>query len=340
MSMKIYNGKPHIKGDKYDCFILGKDTQTFGLGDKIDPHPENAMPWSMIMKDVKGDNQNPIQLFDKLVHYDASNNKRSFCGNKIVYEYFLEAMMKTRYKGGKTAQEIYEANPIKVWERVCKIDRRKNQEPNGTDVFELNRAITFFKPSIAKHLCERFQAKAVLDPCAGWGGRMLGCVSAGCDYLGYDTNPDLVPCYKRMIDDLRGHWKWVSSCKGQMNWYSCLEYPSFTDNYGCPYEYDLVITSPPYENLEVYEGMNVFENDEDYYVNFLIPMIDKCRRWIATDGNVCINISPKIYEKLTQTYHYEKAVDKIDFLQQMGQKSGKKEDFIYVWKEIRPSVSL
>lgn len=327
---------PKEMNDKTKCFILGEATETFGAeGQQIVCPPT----WNEILEEVKGE-IDPLALYDKLVKYDASKNKRSFCGNKLVYHYFVEAMMKTRYKGGKTAQEVYDADPMKVWERVCKMDRRKGKAPNGSDVFELNRAITFFKPSIAKHLCERFKAKKVLDPCAGWGGRLLGCLSAGCSYLGYDTNPDLEPCYDKMIDDLYGHWQWTSKCKGQLKPMSCLAEPNFTDNFGLHYKYDLCFTSPPYENLEIYEGMNAYENSDEYYENFLIPMIDKCRRWCEDDGNICINVSPKIYEKLTGHYKYEPCVEKINFLQQMGQKSGKKEDFIYIWKPIRPTPSM
>ena len=314
--------------DKVKCFILGEETETFGEGKKMEEFPS----YEDILKEVKGDIDIEKE-WGKLVKYDASKNKRSFCGNKLVYQFFLEAMVKTRYKNGKTSQEIYDEDPAKVWERVCKIDRRKRRPPNGTDVFELNRAITFFKPSIAKYLTTRFKAKKVLDPCAGWGGRMLGCVSAGADYLGYDTNPDLNPCFHTL--------KQLSFPESEgATWHvhmkSCLEPEPFYDESGKIYDYDLCFTSPPYENLEVYEGMSPYESDEEYYVNFLIPMIDKCRRWVVPGydpetGYVCINVSPKIYEKLTGFYGYPECWGKIDFLQQMGQKSGKKEDFIYVW---------
>ena len=317
-----FKSKTWKKGDKYKSFILNEETETFGKPVKM-----KLPTWAEVVADVKPDNHYNY-LYKQLEKYDATNNKRSFAGNKLIYKYFTEYMMKTRYKGGKTPQEIYEEDPEKVWGRVCKMDRRKGFPPSPTDIFELNRTITFFKPTIAKHLCVKFNAKSVLDPCAGWGGRMLGSVSAGAKYTGYDTNEELREPYNNMIKELKLK-------NAEMIFKSCLEDLDFEG-----LEYDLVLTSPPYENLEIYEGMKAFDNDDVFYEDFLIPMIDKCRKYIQQNGKVCINISPPMYEKLTKEYMYPEAPDKINFLQQMGKKSGKKEDFIYIWNNNNPNVSL
>jgi 16S rRNA G966 N2-methylase RsmD len=312
-----------IKGDKYKSFILNKETDTFGK-----PPNMNIPTWQDVIDEVKNKEANSLKFYNNLIKYNATKNKRSFAGNKVIYKYFIEVMMKTRYKNGKTMQENFEDDPCKVWKQVCKIDRRKRQPPSPTDIFELNRTITFFKPTIAKHLCVKFNAKSVLDPCAGWGSRMLGCISANAKYTGYDTNINLKEPYDNMISDLKLKNAEIiyESCLEDINWNGL--------------KYDLVLTSPPYENLEIYEGMKPFKNDDVFYNDFLIPMIEKCRRYILPNGKVCINISPKMYEKLTNKYMYQKAPNKINFLQQMGQKIGKKEDFIYIWDNNIPKITL
>jgi 16S rRNA G966 N2-methylase RsmD len=304
------------KGDKHKAFILNEETETFG-----EPPNMEVPKWQDVIDDVRPDND-PFELYFKLKNYDATENKRSFAGNQVIYKYFTECLMKTRYKGGKTQQELFEEDPEKMWERVCKMDRRKGFPPSPKDIFELNRTIIFFKPTTAKHLCVKFNAKSVLDPCAGWGGRMLGSVSAGAKYTGYDTNEELREPYNNMIKELKLK-------NAEMIFKSCLEDLDFEG-----LEYDLVLTSPPYGNLEIYEGMKPFDNDDVFYEDFLISMIDKCRKNIQQNGKVCINISPKMYEKLINEYTYPEAPDKINFLQQMGKKSGKKEDYIYIWNKI------
>ena len=45
-------------------------------------------------------------------------------------------------------------------------------------------------PGYANAIFEHFGAKAVLDPCAGWGGRLAGAAAARCveRYVAFDPN--------------------------------------------------------------------------------------------------------------------------------------------------------
>jgi len=315
------NNLQYQQGDKYKCFILGEDTKTFGPGEKMEiPTPElflNALKceFQIPQRDFGAKHQ-----FKNLVKYDASENKNSFCGNKIVYAYYWEGLLATRYKNGKTLMETYEADPLKYWGRVCKMDRRKGKLPSVRDAYELNKAITFFKPSTAKFLVQKFSPEGgkVFDPCAGWGGRILGTLSAGREYVGCDTNPKVKEYAEKMMADL-------GITGGSIQTKSCLDFDRGN-------EFDMALTSPPYENLEVYEGMTPFKDEDAYYKDFLIPMIDQCLISVKLGCPVCINVSPKIYETLVGKYGYPEADDKIDFLQQLGQKQGKKKDYVYVWK--------
>lgn len=320
---------PYNKEDKYKCFILGEQTETFGIGTKLTiPTPEEFK--LLLAKEFLLTPSGAKSQFIKLVNYDASENKNSFCGNPLVYAFYWEGLLATRYKNGKTLMETYEADPQKYWERVCKMDRRKGRAPTARDAYELNKAITFFKPTTAKFLVQKFcpEGGKVFDPCAGWGGRMLGTISAGRHYYGCDTNPAVAEYAKRMLGEIRDVVpKWTNA--GLPNAYiatkSCLDEQSGN-------EHDMAMTSPPYENLEVYEGMTPFENEDDYYINFLMPMIDQCLISVKPGCPVCINVSPKIYETLVGKYKYAPCSEQIDFLQQMGQQSGKKKDFVYIWR--------
>lgn len=329
--------------DKYKCFILGEDTETFGPGKKlVVPGPEDFL--TKLLLDFHMSVSAEEASFKKLVAYDASQNKNSFCGNPLVYYYYWRGLLATRYKNGPTLMETYSASPEKYWERVCKMDRRKGKEPNVRDCYELNKAITFFKPTTAKFLNHRFcgpeGGKVVFDPCAGWGGRILGTIASGNRYFGCDTNPYVKTQANLMIDNLSSNGCFVNlpkypadhewshdslAFRSKIETCSCLDMP-FAENWA-----DFAFTSPPYANLEVYEGMSPFENDDAYYIDFLIPMINKCLESVKPGCSVAINIGPKYYDALVGKYGYPPCVEKIDFKQQMGQKSGKKQDYVYIW---------
>ena len=74
--------------------------------------------------------------------------------------------------------------------------------------------------------------------------------------------------------------------------------------------------------------MKLFKNDDDFYKNFLIPMIDKSLKYIKNNGFVCINISPQMYKKLITKYNYKTCKKEIPLKEQ---KNGKVSDLIYCW---------
>ena len=92
----------------------------------------------------------------------------------------------------------------------------------------------------------------MLDPTAGWGGRMLGAWALGIDYTGIDTNVNMKPAYDSMIEMLNSKTPAIfEEPKLQMLWQSALDVDFST------LDYDFVLTSPPYVNLEIYEHMEL-----------------------------------------------------------------------------------
>jgi len=66
----------------------------------------------------------------------------------------------------------------------------------------------------------------------------------------------------------------------RMIWDSCLDV-DFSK-----IDYDFVLTSPPYINMEVYEHIPEWSSNEDFYRNFLISLINKCKLYIKSGGYV------------------------------------------------------
>jgi hypothetical protein len=177
----------------------------------------------------------------------------------------------------------------------------------------------FFKATTAMYVYKKYKATSVLDPCAGWGGRMLGAWALDIEYVGFDTNEMLIEPYQQIMNALPYSKRDLSMC-----------FESSLDADFSSIDYDFVLTSPPYINLELYPGMTPFEGKEQFYKNFLIPLIDKCRKHIKPGGRVAFNISPGMYKDLTKVFKYEKASETIPLLQQKIQGTDKG-DLIYVW---------
>ncbi len=271
--------------------------------------------------DIKGE-------FVKLRQLKCDTNTRSFCGNKIIYHFMLEHMLKTRRdkKGYKLLSEIFDDEEAKkkLIDRTIKMNRRKKLDYiEPVDIYECFRfckgSVNTFKAGTTRYLVKRFKATTMLDFTAGWGGRMLGAISRDVNYIGIETNTNLRAGYKAM-----GKIIWDIHADCQMIWHNCLDVDFST------LDYDFVLTSPPYINLEMYEEMPLFKDKEAYYTEFLIPMINKCLNHIKNNGAVCINISNYMYDDYIE-YGGVACVEKIDLLQQMGGKPNK--EIVYVFRK-------
>lgn len=258
-----------------------------------------------------------------LKRFKADEPARCFAGNPVLYHFMLDALCQVRLKNG-SFKDLMDSEELRndMWAKANKYANGSRENNLPLRLFEMwrrmNGAIVFFKPATAMYVYKKYGAKFVLDPCAGWGGRMLGAWALDIKYVGFDTNPTLQRPYESMMTVLDKPDSLL------MNWTDSLAY-DFT---GIPY--DFVLTSPPYINLEVYPGMTPFESKAKFYKEFLIPLIDKCRKHIKPGGRVCFNISPPMYKDLTEVFKYEKAIEAVPLLQQKVQ--GKdKGDLIYVW---------
>ena len=264
--------------------------------------------------------------------YTAINNERKFCGNKILYNYMTNQLCRVKTKG----RSLYEimTDPIqkkKLVEKAIKLNRSGSDANRLFEAQRFNGAVVFFKPATAKYIYKHFNAESVLDPCAGWGGRLLAAYSLDIGYVGFDTNIDLRIPYKMMIKFLRSenpHDDVHDSIgKQSINFHSCMD-ADFSE-----IDYDFVLTSPPYINLEQYPHMTPFENEQKYYNDFLIPLINRCLEHInpVNGGWVCFNINQKMYKDLLE-YGMRAADKEENFLQQ--KKMGKDmEDKVYCWKK-------
>ena len=225
------------------------------------------------------------QDLKNLKKFEPFENKNNFYGNPFLYHHQFKNLLKCR-RGKKTLYEIYEDK--EEWNKLLSdTEKRGRNGPSmASNVFECYRinkgSIVMFKSITAKYLYKKYGATSVLDPTAGWGGRMLGAWALGIDYTGIDTNIEMKSAYDDMISFLEKEtnpfFEEVSNLR--MIWDSCLDV-DFSK-----IDYDFVLTSPPYINMEVYEHIPEWSSNEDFYRNFLISLINKCKLYIKSGGYV------------------------------------------------------
>ena len=294
---------------------------------KMTSHPitmETTPTYAQVLAERRLTDDELGKEFDLLRAYQPRETSRCFAGNPILYHYQLDNLCKVKTKKGSFYEMMMDdAEREDWWVKINKYANGSRPNTPATRLFEIYRrctgAVVFFKPTIAINMYHKYGATHVLDPCAGWGGRMLGAMAKGITYTGMDTNTNLRPSYDAMMERFGGNCRMV--------WGDALE-QDFT-----AIDYDMVLTSPPYwdtGNLEIYELMKIWKTEKEFYETFLIPLITKCRASIKRQGKVCFNISPKMYKALTGKYKSPPCDEQVAMLQQKVQ--GKdKGDMVYVW---------
>jgi hypothetical protein len=264
--------------------------------------------------------------FLKLKEIKCSNVKvKSLIGNKLV-NYFT-AYERLEAKGNKGINFYDFLTNIKKYKKTnyYKSFVKYFKDINGSN-FMLNWNFyklyfgcpSIFKPIIAKNIYCKFKPNTILDFTMGWGGRMVGaCALDVPNYIGIDINKDLKKPLTNMLKFISPYTE--TNVKLIFKDALKVDYSKM--------KYDLVLTSPPYYNIEQYkynERLTVKEWNENFY----IPLITKTFKYLQLNGVYCLNISPDIYEVVKTILG--KANKKINMYKSKRETIVKKE-WIYIW---------
>lgn len=218
---------------------------------------------------------------------------------------FHPHMLSVKYSNTKTktAFEMFDNDEhlkdcIRRW-----LDLGRVVDPSGLRRILKNRdgarAVVNFKPAIAKFVYDEYAPDfgRVLDPCSGYSGRLVGCISTlkGIRYHGIDPDPRTA----KGNMDCAAFFSSYHDAVGEMT------YPfGFDFSLGCAEDimptlkdssYDLIFTSPPYFDLEKYDDSpnQSYKRYPEYHMwlkGFLFPLIKESKRLLSAAGYFVLNV--------------------------------------------------
>ena len=152
-----------------------------------------------------------------------------------------------------------------------------------------------FPPYIAREIYIQYsQGKKnlkVLDPCCGWGGRMIGCASIpNTTYVGCE------PCTET-YNGLVRLGEWLKTLQPTFN-YKIYNVPY--EDFETEEKFDVALTSPPYYDTERYSeeetnSLNRYNTYDKWVDGFYKPLIIKTVSCIASGGVFVLNIGDRKY---------------------------------------------
>lgn len=293
------------------------------LGKKIDSN-EMALKRRINMKTEMRDFRKLARSpFDKFLLTDDKSLKRNVLGTgshgSTHTVYSRKLMWKMGTKHGDLVREIKNKDEKLIRKIHQLLDRRKASKnifrnykntviQNIFAYLQLNYGVgTAFPPFHARFFAETFLPKEgdclVVDPCAGWGGRLLGTQLVNrlshVRYVGVDPEKNLKEAHnglqkrieKYLTNDIKGRRsskvfyqpfeKWIKT-----NSASRLKSTA-----------DLVFTSPPYFDAELYniknkqQSANKHNQYEDWRENFYRVLVQGAYDLLKPNGYFILNIA-------------------------------------------------
>ena len=173
-------------------------------------------------------------------------------------------------------------------------------------MFDLCPEATLFKTTVVKTIFDAYEPTRILDWCSGWGDRLIGaCAYAASSkkritYIGFDPNSELQSGYSKIISTL--------APKSSNFSVTCAPFEQANIDQIAPV--DLVFTSPPYFDFEIYtseatQSIVSFPDYKSWMKGFFLPCIIKAFSCLREGGNFIIHIAntkqmPNLVSLMTQ----------------------------------------
>lgn len=281
---------------------------------------KKRVPFDKEMRDLRRLVRYPA---DKFLFLDELTFKRNVLGRNSPgssHTYWSRKMMwQMSTNHGNLVELIATADP-KLVRKLDKLLDGKNPSKsmfrndskttiqNVLSYLELDTSVgTAFPPFHARFFAEEFLPKTgrsvVVDPCAGWGGRLLGTLCVNREYpvmyIGVDPEKRNLEAYENIYGRVKKYLR--SEISGER--FMKIFYSPFEDWIETSYAsrlqkmVDLVITSPPYFAAEVYnvnnsnQSANRYKTYEEWRENFYRVLIQGSYDLLKPNGFFVLNVA-------------------------------------------------
>jgi len=292
---------------------------------------------SFISKQIK--NITPEMLDIDMAKLLATGNSahtmssRSRIGNNVVDFFTFKQRLETKGKYNtnffeflENIEEFKKKKFIQTMLTYYKNVKNKNNTKNEYIVYKevyniCISAINIMRPLNCMELYTKYNAKKVLNFCAGWGGSTVAASALHLDsHYGIDVNSDLQEPYVNMI-------AYLSTKSHTKNYIHIGD--ALTVDY-TKIDYDTVFSSPPYYFIEKYANNTTYTSKKEMDEQFYKPLFSKTYAGLQKGGYYIINICQEVYDNVLKNLLGE-ATEMFPF-----KKSKRQNDYaemVYVWKK-------
>ena len=269
----------------------------------------------------------------QLGHNAHTMPPRSNLGNNIVDYFTFLHRLETKGKYNATffeflanldifKQKKFIQNMLTYYEQVKNKNNTKHPYKVYKEVYNICiSAINIMRPLNCMEIYSKYNAKRVLNFCAGWGGSTVAaCALQLSAFYGIEINTDLQEPYSKMTSYLQ------SKSATVVNMYFC---DAVTFDYST-LQYDTVFSSPPYYFIEKYPHNHMYSSKTEMDTSFYIPLFTNTYKHLQVGGVYIINICKEVYDNvLTKLLGPANEI----FPLKKSKRQNDHTEYVYVWKK-------
>jgi 16S rRNA G966 N2-methylase RsmD len=288
-----------------------------------------------IAKKIKDINmENVEEDMNKLVKIGDNANmisERSKIGNNVVDYFTFLQRLETKGKYDVNYFEFlvnldtfrekkFIQNMLKYYEDVKNKNNTKHEYKVLKEVYNICiSAINIMRPLNCMEIYTRFNAKRVLNFCAGWGGSTVAAAALNLDaFYGVEINTDLKDPYDKMVTYLRT----------KSNTEFSIQFGDAVDVDYSIFDYDTVFASPPYYFIEKYANNIEYKSKADMDAKFYRPVFTKTYNGLKKGGHFIINVCKEVYDNVLKNLFGEAHTV---FPLKKSKRQNNYTEMVYVW---------
>jgi 16S rRNA G966 N2-methylase RsmD len=269
---------------------IGKDAHTIGPRSRTG---NNVVDYFTFVQRLETKGKYDASFFDFLQNIDVFKKKK-FIQNMLTY--YKEVKNKNNTKNDYVVyKEVY---------NIC------------------ISAINIMRPLNCMEIYTKYNAKRVLNFCAGWGASTVAAAALHLDaFYGVEINDDLKPSYDNMVSFLASK-KIGTQFDIRFGDAAAADYSLMV--------YDTVFSSPPYYFIEKYAHNVAYSSKADMDERFYKPVFSKTYNGLQKGGHYIINVCKEVYDRVLK-YLLGEAHETFPF-----KKSKRQNDYtemVYVWRK-------